>query len=188
MNISYLFLAPGFEEIEALATVDILRRAEIDVRTVAVTSGSSAEVTGAHNITVKADTTISQVELTDDVQWLICPGGMPGATNLANSPRLCDMLRQHNARQGKIAAICAAPAVVLAPLGILAGHRATCYPGFEPIVDTEAEMTGRPVEISGNVVTSSGPANTFAFALAIVTQTTGAKKAGAVAQAMLLHA
>lgn len=188
MNISYLFLAPGFEETEALATVDTLRRAEINVQTVAVTSGPSTEVTGAHGITVKADTGIDSIELTDNVLWLICPGGMPGATNLAKSAKLCKMLKAHNDRHGKIAAICASPAVVLSPLGILAGHRATCYPGFESIVSTETEMTGRPVEVSGNVITSSGPANTFAFALAIVTETDGADKAGTVAQAMLLQA
>lgn len=182
-KISYLFLADGFEEVEALATVDVLRRAEIELRTVSVKDG--CEVTGAHGVPVMADLTVADVELDDSTGWLICPGGMPGATNLAACDKLCSMIKAHNANGGNIAAICASPAVVLAPLGVLKGRKATCYPGFESMVDGEAEMTGQPVEVAGNVITANGPANTFAFALAIVEATLGAEAAGAVAQGML---
>ncbi|MCM1292349.1 MAG: DJ-1/PfpI family protein [Bacteroides sp.] len=185
-NVSYLFLADGFEEVEALATTDVLRRAEMQVRTVAVKD--DFEVTGAHGITVKADLLIADVAVGEDTEWLICPGGMPGATNLASNDKLKRMLVDQNKRGGKIAAICASPAVVLSPLGLLKGRRATCYPGFEPIVDTEAEMTGQPVVVDGNLITGNGPASTLSFALAIVTATKGAEAAGAVAQGMLYKA
>lgn len=185
LNESYLFLADGFEEIEALATVDILRRAEMTVRTVAVNSTDDFTVTGAHGVPVKADLLLNDVAVSDDTQWLILPGGMPGATNLAASDKLNEMLKAHHANGGKIAAICASPAVVLSPLGILDGKKATCYPGFEKITTTEAEMTGQPVEITDNVITANGPANTFAFALAIVSATKGAETAGGVASGML---
>ena len=184
VNESYLFLANGFEEIEALGTVDMLRRAGMTVRTVAVKD--DFEVTGAHGVPVKADLLLNDVSVSESTQWLILPGGMPGATNLAASHKVNEMLKYQNERGGKIAAICASPAVVLAPLGILKGRKATCYPGMEPIETTEAEMTGQPVEETDNVVTANGPANTFAFALAIITATLGAEAAGTVAQGMLL--
>lgn len=182
--VSYLFLGAGFEEIEALATVDILRRAGIEVVTVSVSD--SIEVVGAHNVTVKADRLISDIEYDDNVEWLICPGGMPGATNLAACDRLSEMLRRHNARGGRIAAICASPAVVLSPVGILSGRKATCYPGFEESVASDVEITGEAVVADGNVITANGPANTFAFALAIAEATVGAGQSETVAQGMLL--
>lgn len=183
MNESYLFLADGFEEVEAIGTVDVMRRAGMNVRTVAVKDDFM--VTGAHGVPVKADLLIADVAVGEDTEWLICPGGMPGASNLASSSKLNEMLRDQNERGGKIAAICASPALVLAPLGLLKGRNATCYPGMEPIEETEAKMTGQPVEVSGNIVTGKGPACTFAFALAIVEQTKGAETAGTVAQGML---
>ncbi len=185
VNESYLFLADGFEEIEALATVDMLRRAGMTVRTVAVKD--DFEVTGAHGVPVKADLLLNDVSVSESTQWLICPGGMPGASNLAASEKVCEMLKYQNERGGKIAAICASPALVLAPLGILKGRNATCYPGMEPLDTTIAEMTGQPVEVAGNVITGNGPANTLAFALAIITATLGAEEAGKVAQGMLMR-
>lgn len=182
MKTSYLFLAQGFEEIEALATTDILRRAGVPVKTVSITD--TYEVTGANGVTVKADMLIDNVDESEAL-FLICPGGMPGATNLAACGKLTSMLKAHNAAGEPIAAICASPAVVLAPLGILNGHKATCYPGMEPITLTEAEMTGEPVVQSGNLITANGPANTFAFALAIAAKAEGAQKAGEVAAGLL---
>ena len=183
MQESYIFLANGFEEVEALATVDVLRRAEMNVKTVSI--NTVAEVTGAHGVKVTADTVINNVELPETDSWLICPGGMPGATNLAACGKLSEMLRNHNAAGGKIAAICASPALVLSPLGIIDGRKATCYPGMESLATTEAEMTGERVVRDGNVITGNGPASTFAFALAIVEASKGAEAAGAVAQGML---
>lgn len=183
MSESYLFLADGFEETEALGTLDVLRRAGMKASTVSI--NATRTVTGAHGVEVKADKLISEVSAADNPAWLICPGGMPGASNLAACKSVTDMLKAQNERGGHIAAICASPALVLFPLGILDGRRATCYPGMEPVTETEQVMTGRPVEYSGNVVTGNGPANTFTFALAIVAAECGAEAAGKVAQGLL---
>lgn len=181
---SYLFLAPGFEEIEAIATVDVLRRADIDVRTVAVTTDGSEAVEGAHGVPVVADFHIDQLDL-NGADWLICPGGLPGAQNLHECEKLnLALIAQHD-RGGHIAAICASPALVLAPLGILDGRSATCYPGFEQQCPN-ARMTGESVVCDGNVITANGPASTVAFALAIVAAAAGADTAGQVAAGMLV--
>ncbi|MCM1348310.1 MAG: DJ-1/PfpI family protein [Firmicutes bacterium] len=184
MKHSMLFLADGFEEIEAIATTDVLRRAGMIVNTVAINPSGNA--TGANGVTVTADTTIDKVELTPDTDWLICPGGMPGASNLAACGKLCNMLTEHFERGGRIAAICAAPAVVLAPLGILKGRTATCYPGFESMVN-DANMTGDPVVALDTLVTANGPGNTIPFALAIAALTCGTQKAADVAAGMMVR-
>lgn len=184
MKKSYLFLADGFEEIEALATVDVLRRSGMTVNTVAIAPDGKA--VGANGIKVTADTTIDHIALDRDTDWLICPGGMPGASNLAACEPLCEMLRRHHASGGRIASICASPAVVLAPLGILEGRRATCYPGFETMV-TDAEMTGEPVVALDTLITANGPGNTIPFALAIVAVSRGADVAADVAAGMMVR-
>lgn len=183
MTHSFLFLADGFEEIEALATVDVLRRAGMVVNTVALNADGTA--TGAHGVTVCADRTIENVEIDLETQWLICPGGMPGASNLANNPKISGMLTGHWSKDGRIAAICASPAVVLAPLGILDGRKATCYPGFEDMM-ASCTVTGAPVEVDGNLITGNGPGNSIAFALAIVKATCGEKVAAEVRAGMLV--
>ncbi len=184
MKQSYLFLAPGFEEIEALATVDILRRGGLDVKTVAITADGSPTVTGAHGVPVVADLLPADADL-QNADWLICPGGMPGATNLAACRPLTDALKAQAARGGHIAAICASPAVVLEPLGILDGREATCYPGMAP-EKTEAHFTGERVVVADNIITGNGPASTFLFAMAILTAARGEKTAADVAAGMLL--
>lgn len=185
MNTSYLFLAFGFEEIEALATVDLMRRAGMSVKTVSVIEGQR-KVTGANGITVEADMDITDLRSDVEAEWLIVPGGMPGATNLAQSLKLCEMLTAHNAAGGKIAAICAAPAVVLAPLGILEGRKATCYPGFEDAC-MGASMQRSRVVVDGNVVTANGPSSAFPFALAIVRLSQGDDAAEAVGTGTLYY-
>ena len=154
MKHSYLFLADGFEEIEALATADILRRAGI--KTILVSIKDTPEVTGANSIKVTADTVIADVELTPDTEWLIMPGGMPGATNLAACAKLTGMIKEQFSRGGRIASICASPGVVLGPLGVLDGRTATCYPGFESYAP-KAHFTGNPVEVLDTLVTANGP-------------------------------
>lgn len=180
MKQSFIFLANGFEEIEALTVVDIMRRAGMPVKTVSITN--EALVTGAHGIPVVADTLIADIN-TNDAEWLICPGGMPGSTNLAECVTLSEMLRAH-ATTGKIAAICAAPAVVLAPLGILDGKEATCYPGFEKLCD-KATMQDTPVVALDRVITANGPAAATKFALAIVANSMGCNAAHDVGSGML---
>lgn len=183
MKKSYVFLANGFEEIEALATVDILRRAGIDAITVSITP--SLQVKGAHGIEVAADMTLVDVK-NDESDWLILPGGMPGATNLAECKPLCDMLTKHHTHKGHIAAICASPAVVLAPLGILEGKEATCYPGFEGTLKN-CKVGYRPVVVDGNVITANGPATAIAFALAIVSNALCEEKAREIAEGLLVY-
>ncbi|MCH5216290.1 MAG: DJ-1/PfpI family protein [Muribaculaceae bacterium] len=166
---SYLFLAEGFEEIEALTVVDVLRRAGIPVYTVSITD--NYEVSGAHSIPVKADLLFAEADFSE-IDWLILPGGMPGAVNLHDFDPLNAMLKRQNDAGGKIAAICASPAVVLAPLGVLDGKNVTCYPGFEEMIQNARFVSG-PVVQDGNIITANGPAAAMPFALAIVSANYG---------------
>lgn len=185
MNESFVFLAAGFEEIEALTVVDVLRRAGMPVKTVSITA--SLQVTGAHGITVTADLLFDNTHFSSPA-WLIIPGGMPGARNLYDYVPLQGLLKRHSeSAEGHIAAICAAPGVVLGKLGLLQGKRATCYPGFE------SEMAGAitvdsPVVVDGKTVTANGPANALPWALTIVREQLGVEAACAIATGMLLYA
>ena len=163
MKKAIVFLANGFEEMEALGTVDILRRGGIEVTTVSITT--DPVVIGAHNVPVTADTTLNNA-LLNDADALILPGGMPGASNLNDSEAVKEaLLGQY--REGRIvAAICAAP-MVLGGLGLLKGRKATCYPGFEPKL-IGANVTGEAVEVSDNVITGKGPGLVMNFGLALV--------------------
>lgn len=181
---SFVFLAQGFEEIEALATIDLMRRAEMSVVTVSIED--TTRVVGAHGIAVEADATFEETQFTD-IEWLIAPGGMPGALNLHNHAGLSNLLEKHALKHGKIAAICAAPAVVLAPLGLLAGKEVTCYPGFEePCKQHGAEMVDRPVVLADNIITANGPSSAMLFALAIICKSLGVSKSQEIAQGVLL--
>lgn len=124
---SYIFLAPGVEEVEATATIDALRRADIPVTAVAVSD--NLQIKGATGQTLVADSLISEVN-TDEADWLIIPGGDPGAQNLFANDEVKAKIVAHYKKNGRIASICAGPAVVLAPLGVLKGKKATCYPGL----------------------------------------------------------
>lgn len=181
---NYIFLADGFEEIEAVTPVDMLRRAGMPVTTVSI--NPTATATGAHGVPFVADTTIDNADIID-ADWLILPGGMPGASNLASHPRLRTLLKSQAADGGRIAAICASPAVVLAPLGLLEGRRATAYPGFEDGLKAGGAIPspGRAV-CDGNIITANGPASAQDFALAIITASKGAGAAQAVAGGMLV--
>lgn len=182
MHRSFIFLAEGFEEIEAVTVVDVLRRAGMDIKTVSI--GTGKEVTGAHGITVKADLTFKEADFSDS-EWLILPGGMPGATNLAADEALCDLLKVH---KGKIAAICASPGVVLAPLGLLEGRQVTCYPGFDAECRKHgAIMRDVPVMALNDLITGNGPSAALRFALAIVANSLGESTAQQVGGAMLFY-
>ncbi len=176
-----LFLANGFEEIEALATVDILRRAQIPVETVSISDTKT--VTGAHNVTVIADTTFQQADFSD-VEVLILPGGMPGTKNLNEHEGLKELITKFNGEGKQIAAICAAP-MVLGGLGLLNDKRATCYPGFEAEL-TGAQATGENVVVDGNITTGRGPGLAFDFALRLVEQIAGLKTRQEVQNGLLL--
>lgn len=180
MHTSYVFLAEGFEEIEAITPVDVMRRAGMDVKTVSITDNH--QVTGAHGMSVKADLTFKEADF-ENSEWLVLPGGLPGATNLAAFTPLTHLLTVH---KGRIAAICASPAVVLAPLGLLEGKEATCYPSFSKEAEAHgAVMTDAPVVVLDSLITGNGPAAAMQFALAIVAKSMGPQMAREVAAGML---
>jgi len=156
----YEFLANGFEEIEALAPVDILRRAGITVKTVSVTGSQLVE--SSHGVTIKTDLLFDQAGDFCDADLLMIPGGMPGSTNLNAHEGVRQALRRQYDAGRRVAAICAAP-MVLASIGILQGKRATCSPGFKKYL-TGATYTGALFEEDGLVTTGEGPAATLPYA------------------------
>lgn len=155
----YVFLADGFEEIEALAFTDILRRAEIEVTTVSVNDDKI--VTGSHNISVVADATIKEINL-NLMDALVLPGGMPGTINLQSNSDVISLINYAVNNDKYIGAICAAP-MILGRLGLLKGKKATCYPGFEEHL-IDAEYTGGRVVKDGNFITSKGAGTVQDFA------------------------
>ena len=183
MKTSFVFLADGFEEVEALTSVDVMRRAGMPVVTVSINGGLA--VTGAHGVTVMADSVFGDNDYSD-AGWLVLPGGVPGAPNLAAHEALCALLQAHDQQGGRIGAICASPAVVLVPLGLLDGRDAVCYPGMEAPSAGVNWRTGQSVAIAGNVVTGNGPAAAAPFALTMVAESLGRAAADRVAGGMLL--
>ncbi len=180
MKTAVLFLAQGFEEIEAIATTDVLRRAGVKVVTVAI--GDDVNVVGAHDVVVQADALLSEVSLSD-ADALILPGGWPGAKNLSECKPLVDAIVKQHAEGEWVAAICAAP-FVLGVNGILKGKEATCYPGFEKDLQG-ATFVEKGVVVSGNVITARGPAFSIDFGLAIAEVLVGKENAEDVAKGML---
>ena len=168
---NYIFLDNGFEEIEAITTIDLLRRANIALTTVSMSN--DLIVKGAHDILVQADRLFAQVDFVD-AEMLILPGG---ATNLIEHKCLCDLLLKHNQEDKQIAAICAAPAV-LGQLGILDNKQATCYPGFEKYLG-ESHVGGLVVE-SHNVITAKGPGLSSDFAFCLIEKLVGSEVADQV--------
>lgn len=155
----YEFLANGFEDIEGLAPVDILRRGGVEVKTVSIMGSEFVET--AHGVTVKADAVFEDIDNFDDADLLLLPGGMPGSLHLKNHEGVCAALTKQNEKGKYIGAICAAP-MVLGFLGILKGKRATCYPGFEKYLDG-AEYTADIVTVDGNIITGKGPAASMPY-------------------------
>lgn len=174
----YLFLADGFEEIEALACVDILRRAGVDIKTAGVTGKT---VAGAHGINVEADILVS--ECAENAEMLILPGGSVGTDNLAASPEVAALVMNAANMNAYVAAICAAP-TVLGKLGLLKGRRAVCYPGLEGKL-TGALSSSERVCIDGNFITSRGPGTTAEFALTLVEILKDRQTADALREGML---
>ena len=180
MKTVYLFLATGFEEIEALTIVDMLRRAEIDITTVSISR--NLQVEGAHGITVTADCTWVELS-TEDADWLILPGGMPGTKYLNEYQPLRNLLADFYKKGGKVAAICAAP-TVLASLGFLEKRRATAYPScMEGLAGAERSLES--VVVDGNVTTSRGLGTAVDFALSLIGQLLGEKKADEIAESVV---
>ena len=163
MSKVYLFLADGFETVEALAPVDVMRRADIEVTTVSIMGRK--EVVSAQDVTVLADTLFEDV-CYDDADALVLPGGGVGTDNLSAHMPLRSKIADAYAKGTLIAAICAAP-MVFGRMGILEGKKATCYPGCESDL-FGATYTAVPVEQDGNIITACGPGVSFDFGFAIV--------------------
>jgi protein deglycase len=177
----YLFLAEGFEEMEAVVPMDIFRRAGIDLVTVSITN--DLKVCGAHGVCVLADKTFT--ELSFDGDFLIyLPGGMPGTTNLDNHAGLKSLISAHASKGNKVAAICAAPSI-LGKLGLLKGREAICYPGFEQLLDGATVSENKVVQ-SGNIYTAKGPGVALPFALKLVEELKGPEVANEVAGALMM--
>lgn len=173
-------LAEGFEEIEAVTIVDVLRRAGVD----AVMAGVSAqEVTGSHGITVRADRLLEELE---GEAWdaVVLPGGQPGATHLRDDPRVQRLLRAQDEKGATVGAICAAP-IALSKAGALRERSATSFPGFEEQLDC-AKYLHESVVVDGHVVTSRGPGTALHFALELLRQLGLATEAERLREGMLV--
>lgn len=176
-----VLLAEGFEEIEAVSIIDVLRRAEFKVSTISITENLT--VNGAHNIKVIADQ-LFDVTNFNDFNMIVLPGGMPGATNLKNHPGLQKQIIDFHKNGKPLGAICAAP-LVFGNLGILKNKKATCYPGFENQL-VGAIATGENVELSGNIITGKGAGVAIEFALKIAEILKGKKLADDLAEKMIV--
>ncbi len=160
-------LAKGFEEIEAVSLIDVMRRGGIDV----IVAGVNEElVTGANGITVKADTDIKNV-VAEDLDMVVLPGGWEGTRNLAEDPTVQELLKEMKAKEKIVGAICAAP-FALKTAGVLSEHY-TCYPSVEKEIGEEGYTDKEKVVIDGNVMTSRGPGTAICFGLAIVRKLVG---------------
>ena len=178
----YMFLANGFEEIEALYTLDILRRAGIDIKTVGV---SDAVAIGSHGIGVVCDTTKDKISTSDDYDMIILPGGMPGSTNLDNDLVVDAFIADAKAKDKFICAICAAP-FVLGKRGLLKGKRATCFPGFENQLEG-ATVTGTGCVRDGKIITARAMGSAHEFALEILSALKGAESAEQMKKTIILQ-
>lgn len=180
MSTAVVVLADGFEEIEAITQIDVLRRAGVEVTVAGLKEGVA---TGAHGVAVATDRPLGDLDFEPDL--VVLPGGMPGSERLGNSKDVVALLQKQNAAGRMIGAICAAPAFAPVAAGILDGKRATCYPSFEDRFTDAVTAVEDRVAVDGNVVTSRGPGTALEFALALVEQLVGQKKADELRAGML---
>lgn len=182
MKIANIYLAEGFEEIEAITVIDVLRRAGVDVNTISISN--SKEVKGSHNITVTADYTFNDYKHSD-AHMLILPGGMPGTANLDNHPGLKELIKEFYHDEKYIAAICAAPSI-LGKMELLESSMATCYPGFEN--DLKGAIHSDDLVIRHkNIITSKGPGTALLFALDLAEILVGREKAEVLKGQMIVE-
>lgn len=159
-----LFLADGFEEVEALTVVDYLRRMEIEVDMVSISD--DRKVKGAHDIEVLSDKILADIGDIESYDGLVIPGGMPGASNLRNNDRIIEIVRTMNQEEKLVAAICAGP-IVFERANIIENKKITSYPGFEDDLK-DGEYINQAVVLDGNMITARGPAYAVDFAIEIV--------------------
>lgn len=177
-----IHLADGFEEVEAITPIDVLRRAGCEVTTVSISG--NREVTSTRGVTVLADKLFDETDYAG-ADMIILPGGQPGADNLNKHNGLKAQIEIYNSQQKGIAAICAAP-LVLGAIGVLNGKKATCYPGVERKL-IGANCTGKLVEIDGNIVTGKGPGAAMLFSLTLVERLVGKFKADELRKDMIIE-
>ncbi|MDE6072473.1 MAG: DJ-1/PfpI family protein [Muribaculaceae bacterium] len=181
---SFVILADGFELIEAMTPVDVLRRAGMDVKTVSI--NATETVMSANGVAVLADC-LFDAEMLADAEWIILPGGMPGAVNLYEFEPLREVVeKQYNSAEGKIASICASPAVVLGQMGLLKGRKCICYPGFEEKLEG-GELAESGVTVDDKFVLGAGPGLALAWSLEIAKVARGEEVAAQVADGMLVN-
>ena len=182
MKKALVFLAEGFEEIEAVSVIDVLRRGDVKTHVVSITG--EYVVKGAHDLGVEADSLFEDTDL-HDAGILILPGGGPGSNNLNRHDGLKAIISDYHSKGKWIAAICAAP-LVFGGMGLLQGKKATCFPGIESKL-TGAILQPGPVVVDGNIITGKGPGFAAAFGLQIVQELQGRAKADEVAANMLIE-
>lgn len=159
----YIFFADGFEEVEAIATLDVIRRAGIEIESIGV---GSKNIKGSHGITVCCDKTVDEISASDSLEGIILPGGMPGTTNLSENKTVNKFIDYCDANELFICAICAAP-MILGRKGLLNGKKAVCFPGFENEL-SGAEISDEYVCVDGKIITAKGMGSAVKFGLAIV--------------------
>lgn len=187
-----IFLAEGFEDVEALATCDVLRRGGVDVRLVSVTEDPF--VVSSHGVAVGVDDTIdsflpyADMLGTDEKDVMIFPGGMPGTKNLAREESLMAMMQQHYDDGGTVAAICAAPGLVLSQLEDIKGRQMTCFDGFEDYLTARgAKFVPKPAITDGRIITGRSAGYAIAFGLEILKKAKGEKTASEVRHSLMLE-
>lgn len=178
---AFIFVANGTEEVEAVGTLDTLRRGGVDAHFVSIYK--EKEITSAHGLKIITDYTIDEVK-SEMVDAIALPGGMPGATNLYECQELRDIISRHHEAGKYIAAICAAP-LVLGRMGLLEGKNATAYPGFESELKG-ANYKAMPAVVDGQIITGRGPGYVFNFGAAIVGELENYEKAYEVAEGLLI--
>lgn len=176
----YVFLADGFEEIEGLTVVDLLRRAQLDVTTVSIKE--ERQVMGSHRIPVIADAVFSEMDCSDG-DLLVLPGGAVGTENLGKFQPLLELVKSFVSQNKKVAAICAAP-TIFAKLGLLEGRRATCYPSMMEEL-AGAEKTTESVAVDGCITTSRGLGTAIDFSLELIAQLISPEKAKEIAESIV---
>ena len=176
----YIFLADGFEDIEGLTVVDLMRRAGITITTVSIKN--TKQITTAHSITMLTDQTFAETDFTD-ADMLVLPGGQPGTTNLGAFAPLTDLLKNFYNNGGRIAAICAAP-TVFASLGFLEGRKATAYPSCMDGLGDAVRLEDNVV-VDGNITTSRGLGTAIDFSLSLISQLLGQEKADQIAESVV---
>ena len=182
---AYVFFAPGFEEIEAITPVDILKRGGVKVSMISITD--ELKVKGAHNIEIICDSLIEDMDENILPDAIIMPGGIPGATNLANCKKLEEFAKKCFNEKKLVCAICASPAIVFGTFGLLKNKNWTCYPDMEnnaPEADVQNWNTN-PVVVDTNLITSRGPGTTAAFSYTILQELDLSEKSAALQKGML---